>query len=222
MKQQIITRNVPVYHVCVEEDELQIKPHPQVVDVIFTVTPEMAVNALRNHNVGYLYVPMQNGTIEELKRRWAGKVPSVNLPNAVAALREAYLNQQGDLIFVPRSVVADMIERMGDTRTRHVDLLLEGEHLTPIEARIVARLMDVPGVPVSQRIICAESRCSAESLWVHIRRLRDKLDPNRAHLRTVRDVGYYMEVSDNEFIPASHSSILCPECEAKKNSEDGS
>lgn len=196
MKQtQIITKNVPVYHVSVDEaGMLQARPHQQVVDALFTVTPEMAVNALRNCNVAHLYVPIENGVIEELKKRWLGKMPSSTLPGAVAQLRELYLNQQGDLIFVPRHVVADIIDHLQDTRNRHVTLIREGEHYTPIEGRIVDRLMQVPGVPVDPKTLCQSARCSIASLWVHIRRLRDKLDPKQANLRTVRDVGYYMEV----------------------------
>lgn len=201
MKQQTITRNVPVYHVHLEEGRLQAWPHTQVVDEIFTVTPEMAVRALKDHNVEFLYVPIRDGAIEELKRRWAGELPSTTLPNAVAKLKELYLNQRGDVIFVPRDVVSDIIEQMFDVRTLHTDLLLEGEHLTPTQGRIVDRLMQVPGVVVPPSVLSEDSDCTEESLWVHIRRLRDKLDPAKACLRTVRLVGYYMEVKDAKVTP---------------------
>lgn len=198
-KQQLVTKLVPVYHVSVDEQgALQAKPHTQVVEEVFTVTPEMAVNALRNFNVGYLFVPIRDGVIDELTRRWEGKIPSGNLPGAVAQLRELYLNQAGDLIFVPRQVVSALIEQLSDIRTMHSDLLLEGEHLTPKQARIMHRLMQAPGVVVSSKLLSRDSGCSIDCLWVHIRRLRDKLNPVRAHLRTVRDVGYYMEVLNGE------------------------
>ncbi|TXH46234.1 MAG: winged helix family transcriptional regulator [Desulfurellales bacterium] len=198
-KQQLATRLVPVYHVSVDESgRLQAKPHTQVVDELFSVTPEMAVMALRKHDVQYLFVPIRDGVIDELTRRWEGKISSGNLPGAVAQLRDNYLNQAGDLIFVPRTVVADLIEHLADIRTMHSDILLEGEHLTPKQARIMHRLMQAPGVVVSPKLLSRDSGCSIDCLWVHIRRLRDKLDPARAHLRTVRDVGYYMEVLNED------------------------
>lgn len=211
MKQHepVLTRNVPVYHVHLEAGKLQAWPHTQVVDEIFTVTPEMAVNALKNHNVEYLYVPIRDGVIEELRRRWAGDLPSTTLPNAVAKLKELYLNQRGDILFVPRNVVADIIEQMIDVRTLHTNLLREGEYLTPTQGRIVNRLMQVPGVVVPPKVLSDDSDCTEESLWVHIRRLRDKLDPTKAQLRTVRQVGYYMEVQ-SENSPPTPVGVVAP------------
>jgi DNA-binding response OmpR family regulator len=75
-------------------------------------------------------------------------------------------------------------------------------HLRPLEYRLLVELARHPGRPVSraallQRVWGSEVHVGSRTVDVHIRWLREKLEPDPGrpiHLLTVRGVGYLLEV----------------------------
>jgi len=83
-------------------------------------------------------------------------------------------------------------------------ILFKGEHrvqLTPLECRLLGFFMEHEGQILSHRFLMKEVWQTdylgdIRTLYVHIRKLREKLeqDPSHpVHLRTVRGVGYLFE-----------------------------
>lgn len=69
-------------------------------------------------------------------------------------------------------------------------------HLTKTENRILELVFTASGAPVK----CERFRLGAESLWVHVRRLREKIETEQMPFRieTVRGRGYRLVWEDGQ------------------------
>ena len=74
-----------------------------------TYTPAQAVQILKRFPSLTVTVPITRTSAEELFQRWeSGDVTEE--PTVLHKLAEAFLNQSGDMIFVPRQLVSQLIE----------------------------------------------------------------------------------------------------------------
>ena len=74
-----------------------------------TYTPAQAVAILKRFPSLVVTVPITRTSAEELYRRWeSGDVTEE--PTTIDKLKEAYLNQPGDILFISRELVAQLIE----------------------------------------------------------------------------------------------------------------
>ena len=70
-----------------------------------TYTPAQAVAILKRFPSLVVTVPITSTSAEELYRRWeSGDVTEE--PTTIDKLKAAYLNQTGDMLFIPRELVA--------------------------------------------------------------------------------------------------------------------
>ena len=91
-----------------------------------------------------------------------------------------------------------------DLARRHVSVAAQPVHLTPIEYKLLVTLVRYAGKVVTQRQLLhavwgEHTRQDAHSLWVYMRLLRRKLEPEPArprYLLTEPGVGYRLRVED--------------------------
>lgn len=105
---------------------------------------------------------------------------------------------EGDTIPISRKLAEDLVVSLsgGDDPDKPVrDLLLNGRYLTSIERALLVKMQLANGYPVeSKQLLSCSRAASLESLWVHIHRLRNKLDTRKAVIQAVHGIGYQLEV----------------------------
>lgn len=204
-------RNVVAYWVTVSGNE-PVFTYKGVMPASAVLPPELAVQTLRQYSQTNVYVEITQHVMDEMRLYW--NRPTEDPVPLVQQLRSACLSQRGaQLLWLPRTVIEELIIGLDDPY-RHLEkfILDLAEPLTPTEQRILARLAPLPGAVVSTSEIMRCAGCSsAESLWVHMRRLREKLNPDMALLHTVRGVGYYLETASSstpDIIDEPHDVLL--------------
>lgn len=146
-----------------------------------------------------MYVRITQHVQDEVNMYWEKPLEERGMTSIIDQLRLAHRNQVGDMLMLPRWVVGGLLQGMGDPHEHLDKYLLPSNRLTPAEKRILARLEILPNVVIDKDEVLRASGCNDHpSLWVHVRRLRMKIDPHLAKLRTVRGVGYFLEMIDDE------------------------
>lgn len=74
-------------------------------------TPAQAVAILKKFPTLVITVPITRTSAKELQQRWFAQDGN-DAPTALDVLKAAYLNQTGDMLFLPREVIAQLIEEM--------------------------------------------------------------------------------------------------------------
>lgn len=97
-----------VVHIVKAEESKLVVNASRVSDGL-TYTPAQAVAILKRFPSLTVAVPITRTSAEELFQRWeSGDVTEE--PTALDKLAEAFLNQSGDMIFIPRELVSRLIE----------------------------------------------------------------------------------------------------------------
>ena len=111
-------------------------------------------------------------------------------------LERLYIEQHsGDCVNVPRELVERLLEIRRDRQASVQMYLKERRILTPTELTLFSALLKTPGHPVSKRdLLTATGAASIESLWVHVYRMRDKINPQVAEVHAVTRFGYMVEL----------------------------
>lgn len=117
----------------------------------------------------------------------------------IKALERACMITDGETIVIPRYLAESLIDYIKNPDAYLKQYLLPGRSLTAIERAVLTKLQLSPGVPVrNTKLLKCSRTASLQSLWVHINRLRDKIDPRRCEIHSVRCVGYQLEIRDHD------------------------
>lgn len=76
-----------------------------------TYTPAQAISILKKFPSLVVTVPITSTSAEELVQRWRSQ-DDTEPPTPLDKLKAAYLNQSGDMLFLPREVVGQLIEEL--------------------------------------------------------------------------------------------------------------
>jgi DNA-binding response OmpR family regulator len=120
----------------------------------------------------------------------------------LARVRRILLRTAADQAVSPEEVI-DARLRVNFTQ-QYVVINEQRVPLTPIENRILHVLFSNRGRTISPQVLLAKvwsphQKGSLDSLWVHVRRLRDKVEADAAHpsyIITMRGLGYCLPLPD--------------------------
>ena len=113
------------------------------------------------------------------------------------------LEQPGETLIVSRDLLNEAAEELMQAEAVAVSefdqqYLVDGQHCTPKELRIMTALLSAPGKAIPAKRLMRGARIrSGEALWVHVSRLRSKLR-NGYHIRTLNTVGYIFTTAAEE------------------------
>lgn len=113
------------------------------------------------------------------------------------------LANQGDTLTISRELLSEAAEELRQAEAVDIDeftrqYMIDGQHCTPKELRILNALLSSPGKAIpAKRIMRAARIGSHESLWVHVTRLRKKLRDGY-NIRTLNTVGYMLTTAAEE------------------------
>jgi len=188
-------RNRVVYKVTTSGGQIQFDFHGVIdQDEPMLLDPGVAVSVLRKHPELTVYVEITQHVQDVMFKLWETAV-EVEASSPIERLRQIYMDNAGEFVFVERDLISDVLDQVFNESDGFSKYLLPYERLTPTESRIFTRLMRIPGHPVPPTVLLVDIKMgSADTLWVHVHRLRAKLDPRAASLNTVRGVGYYIEL----------------------------
>lgn len=99
-----------VVHILRAENGELVFTGSRVSDSI-TYTPAQAVAILKKFPSLVVTVPITSTSAEELLQRWRAQ-DDTEPPTVLDKLKAAYLNQSGDMLFLPREVVGQLIEEL--------------------------------------------------------------------------------------------------------------
>jgi DNA-binding response OmpR family regulator len=112
-------------------------------------------------------------------------------------LRQHLITQAGKNITIPRELAENLIIALAEPASASQQFgsyINAGHWLTPIETALLQKLAANPGIIISSDVLLKCSQASSTpSLWVHIKRLRYKLNWETCVIHTVNRQGYIFE-----------------------------
>jgi hypothetical protein len=134
------------------------------------------------------------------------------LPNQQTPLQKLLrlrIIQAEPLMYIPVELADQIIQMLADIHTPlppAAEEIYTKEHLTKTESLLLDRLLQHPGYVVeTAQLITYAHLPGRETLWVHLHRIREKLNDGYT-LLTVQNQGYLLELSTS---PLANRDI-CP------------